>query len=394
MTSKISFYNEIVSTLMNFLAGITFFWTAQIVVLGGLSALYIQVLFLVCYISVIAIRHFINGNFLIYMIAHFTLYLTLLTIPVLNVMFIIFAAYLIIMTGWSVSYWRGNDFKKNGDIPWLPVTLLCISYIYAFVSHHNLLKNYIFVVGCIYLLLFIIRLYIKGLYDLSGSRLFHRQLPLIQIIRTNSYMIGALVIIMALSMILANIINLDDLLYIIGDFLVAMLRVLIKGLFMFLTWIADLFKNADIMDIGSILDALGEEIREEGLVSKILNFIWALFKIGVTLLFIYYVGRGMNIKIRQYLKDNNLPMDKVEHIRIRENGLKMVTGTIARARSNEPDSRIRRRYKRAVLKFGKRLVLTKSMTVGQIEAQMTEKEAEDMRGLKEAYEQERYHDES
>lgn len=394
MTSKISFYNEIVSTLMNFLAGITFFWTAQIVVLGGLSALYIQVLFLVCYISVIAIRHFINGNFLIYMIAHFTLYLTLLTIPVLNVMFIIFAAYLIIMTGWSVSYWRGNDFKKNGDIPWLPVTLLCISYIYAFVSHHNLLKNYIFVVGCIYLLLFIIRLYIKGLYDLSGSRLFHRQLPLIQIIRTNSYMIGALVIIMALSMILANIINLDDLLYIIGDFLVAMLRVLIKGLFMFLTWIADLFKNADIMDIGSILDALGEEVKEEGLVSKILNFIWALFKIGITLLFIYYVGRRMNIKIRQYLKDNNLPMDKVEHIRIRENGLKMVTGTIARSRSNEPDSRIRRRYKRAVLKFGKRLVLTKSMTVGQIEAQMTEKEAEDMRGLKEAYEQERYHDES
>lgn len=394
MTSKISFYNEIVSTLMNFLAGITFFWTSQIVVLGGLSALYIQVLFLVCYISVIAIRHFINGNFLIYMIAHFTLYLTLLTIPVLNVMFIIFAAYLIIMTGWSVSYWRGNDFKKNGDIPWLPVTLLCISYIYAFVSHHNLLKNYIFVVGCIYLLLFIIRLYIKGLYDLSGSRLFHRQLPLIQIIRTNSYMIGALVIIMAISMILANIINLDDLLYIIGDFLVAVLRVLIKGLFVILTWIADLFKNADIMDIGSILDALGEEVKEEGLVSKILNFIWALFKIGITLLFIYYVGRGMNIKIRQYLKDNNLPMDKVEHIRIRENGLKMVTGTIARSRSNEPDSRIRRRYKRAVLKFGKRLVLTKSMTVGQIEAQMTEKEAEDMRGLKEAYEQERYHDES
>lgn len=199
---------------------------------------------------------------------------------------------------------------------------------------------------------------------------------------------------MAISMILANIINLDDLLYIIGDFLVAVLRVLIKGLFVILTWIADLFKNADIMDIGSILDALGEEVKEEGLVSKILNFIWALFKIGITLLFIYYVGRGMNIKIRQYLKDNNLPMDKVEHIRIRENGLKMVTGTIARSRSNEPDSRIRRRYKRAVLKFGKRLVLTKSMTVGQIEAQMTEKEAEDMRGLKEAYEQERYHDES
>lgn len=393
MSAKISVYNEIIASVMHFIAGITFFLTAQIMILGGLAAFYVQLLFVICYIAVILIRHFINGNFLIYMLAHGTLYVTLLVIPVSSVMFILFAVFLAILTAWSVSYWRHNGTGNTAAVPWLSVTILCISYIYAFVTHHNLLKNFILVVGCVYMLLFMVKFYLKGVYDISGNRLYHKQLPLKQIIKTNSYMIGILIVIMALSMILANIINLDNLLYVIGDFLLAVIRFLIKGLFIVLTWIADLFKNADIMDIGSVLDALEKEVEEEGLVSKILDFLWAVIKITLTLLFILYVTKNMNSKIRQYLKDNTLSTDKAEFMKMRENGLKMAVSNIMRNSTEEPKSKIRRRYKRAILKFGKRLVLTKSMTVGQIEAQMTDKEAESMEPLKKAYEQERYMDE-
>lgn len=393
MSAKISVYNEIISSVMHFIAGITFFLTAQIMILGGLAAFYVQLLFVICYIAVILIRHFINGNFLIYMLAHGTLYVTLLVIPVSSVMFILFAVFLAILTAWSVSYWRHNGTGNTAAVPWLSVTILCISYIYAFVTHHDLLKNFILVVGSLYILLFMVKFYLKGLSDISGNRLYHKRLPLKQIIKTNSYMIGILIVIMALSMILANIINLDNLLYVIGDFLLAVIRFLIKGLFIVLTWIADLFKNADIMDIGSVLDALGKEVEEEGLVSKILDFLWAVIKITLTLLFILYVTKNMNSKIRQYLKDNTLSTDKAEFMKMRENGLKMAVSNIVRNSTEEPKSRIRRRYKKAILKFGKRLVLTKSMTVGQIEAQMTDKEAESMKSLKRAYEQERYMDE-
>ena len=393
MSAKISVYNEIISSVMHFIAGITFFLTAQIMILGGLAAFYVQLLFVICYIAVILIRHFINGNFLIYMLAHGTLYVTLLVIPVSSVMFILFAVFLAILTAWSVSYWRHNGTGNTAAVPWLSVTILCISYIYAFVTHHDLLKNFILVVGSLYILLFMVKFYLKGLSDISGNRLYHKRLPLKQIIKTNSYMIGILIVIMALSMILANIINLDNLLYVIGDFLLAVIRFLIKGLFIVLTWIADLFKNADIMDIGSVLDALGKEVEEEGLVSKILDFLWAVIKITLTLLFILYVTKNMNSKIRQYLKDNTLSTDKAEFMKMRENGLKMAVSNIVRNSTEEPKSRIRRRYKKAILKFGIRLVLTKSMTVGQIEAQMTDKEAESMKSLKRAYEQERYMDE-
>lgn len=393
MQGKISLYNEIVSAVMHFIAGLSFFLTSQMIILGGPGPLYVQVIFVLVFASVMVIRHFINGNFLIYTIAHLTLFLTLFTIPVQSVMFIVFAAYLIIMTAWSVTYWRNNGEKTEGNVPWAAVILFCITYIYAFVDHHNILKNYLLVTGCIYFLLFMVRLYLHGLYGLSKDRLFHKQLPFTQIVRTNSYMIGVVIAFTAIAMIVAAIINLDDLLYVIADGFIVILRVVIKSFFIVLTWVANLFKNVDYTGIERLWDDLGNALSEDGLVSKILNLIFAALKILITAVFLMWLARGMNIKIRQYLKDNILPTDKVERIRTKENGFKTTVEKIIKGEGNEPKSPVRRRYKRAVKRFGTKLVLTPSMTVGQIEAQMSEEEAENMKELKTAYEKERYRDE-
>lgn len=393
MQGKISIYNEIVSVIMNFIAGISFFMTAQVIILGGPGPFYVQGLFVMIFAAVMVIRHFVNANFLIYMMAHFTLFLALFCIPIQNVMFIVFAVYLVIMTGWSVSYWKNNGEKNWGDVPWVSVVLLCISYIYAFVTHHDLFKNYLLVVGSIYFLLVLIRLYLKGLSELSRNQLYHKQLPLKQIVRTNSYMIGVVAAFTVLAMIMANIINLDNLLYVIADGLIVALRVVIKGFFIFLTWLADLFKDMDYSGIENLWDSLGNAVKEEGLVSKLLNFILAALKILVTGAFLFWAVRSMNIRIRHYLKDNNLPTDKVERVRTKESGLKMLVENLVGNKTPEPKSPVRRRYKRAVMGFGKRIILFPSMTVGQIEQQMSEREAENMRELKEAYERERYMDE-
>ena len=119
----------------------------------------------------------------------------------------------------------------------------------------------------------------------------------------------------------------------------------------------------------------------------------AALKILITVLFLLWVGKGMNNKIRNYLKDNILPTDRVEKIRIKDKSLISAVSSITRRKSDEPANPIRRKYKREIKHFGSRLVLTKAMTVGQIEAQMTEKEAAGMKALKEAYEKERYRDE-
>ena len=389
MQQKIAHYSEIISVIMHFMAAITFFVVVQIVISGELSPFYIHILFVMCFFAVIGIRLFINGNFLIYMIAHFTLYLTLLTIPIQSVMFIVFAVYLIALTMWSVSYWKTGEVSGSGQIPWVTITLFVLSYIYSFVSHHDILKNYLLVTGYVYLLLFLLGFYLKGAYDLSGNRLMHKQLPLAQIIKTNSYMIGVLLAITALAMILANVIDMDNLLYVIGDGIIAILRVLIKGFFIILTWFANLLKNMGFGDMESLWDALGKAVTEDNTGSRILNMIFSVIKIGLTVLFLMWVGRGLNIRIRRYLNDNTLPMDRVERIRSKDNGLKMIVESIVNKKSNEPVSPIRRKYKKAV----RGLVLNKSVTTGQIEAQLTRVEADDMRPLKEAYERERYKDE-
>ena len=393
MQSRLMNYNEIVSVVMHFLAAITFFLVVQIVIAGELSSLYVHMLFVMCFMAVIGIRLFINGNFLIYMIAHFTLYLTLFTIPLQSVMFIVFAVYLVALTVWSVSYWKGNELADNGRVPWATIILFAISYIYSFVSHHEVLRNYLLVTGCVYMLLFLLRFYIKGLYDLANNQLLHKQLPLSQIAKSNSYLVGMLFVVITFAMLLAAAIKMDDLLYVIGDALIVVLRILIKGFFIILAWIADMLKNMGFDDIGSLWDALGKAVMEENAGSKLIRMILAFIKIAITVLFLIWVGRGMNIKLRQFLNDNTLPTDRVERIRVREKGLQMLTDRIVRKRTSEPRSPIRRSYIKAVRHFGKRLVLNKSVTTGQIEEQLTFEEAEKMRPLKEAYEQERYKDE-
>ena len=71
----------------------------------------------------------------------------------------------------------------------------------------------------------------------------------------------------------------------------------------------------------------------------------------------------------------------------------MLVESIRSKADNEPDSRIRRRYKKTVKSFGKRLILNRSVTTGQIEAQLSKEEADKMKPLKTLYEQERYRDE-
>ena len=321
MQAKLAFYNELVSVIMYFIAAITFFFVVQIMIAGELSPFYVHVLFVVCFASVIGIRHFINGNFLIYMAAHFTLFATLIAIPVQSVMFIVFAVYLISMTFWSVSYWKKPQAEADGNIPWVSVTLFIISYIYAFVSHHDVLKNYLLVTGSLYLLLFLVRYYLKGIYDLSNNRLISKRLPMMQIIRSDTYLFGILLAITAITMVMANLIDLDNLLYVIGDGLISILRVLIKSFFIILTWIADLISNVNADGLESLWDELSKAFMEEETGSKLLNMILSMVKIAVTVLFLLWILRGMNIKIRQFLKDNTLPMDRVERIRKKEKGL-------------------------------------------------------------------------
>ncbi len=393
MSQKIELYNEIMHYVMQFLAGISFFLTAQIITAGHMSPLYVQILFVLCYVAVIVIRHYINGNLLIYMLSHLTLFSTLLVIDLADVMFITFAVYLILITVGSIIYWNNKGIMDSVNVSWISFVLLCVSYIYAFLNGYNLLKNYILIAGCIYMLLYMIRLYLKGLYDLSKNQLLHKQLPLAQIAKSNSYIIGMLIVIMALSMLIAVAINLDGLLYIIGDFLMTILRILIKGMINLFTIIAKLLKNHDI-PAGSLWNGMGNEIGEEGLISKIINFIMALLKILFSLYVIYRLGKGMSSGIAKLLSGNNLPFDKVERIKVKENGFKQTVRSIIENNRDEPKSKIRRKYKKAVLRLRDKIVLKESMTVGQIEASMTEEDAAKMSSLKEAYECERYRDET
>ena len=176
---------------------------------------------------------------------------------------------------------------------------------------------------------------------------------MMQIIRSDTYLFGILLAITAITMVMANLIDLDNLLYVIGDGLISILRVLIKSFFIILTWIADLISNVNADGLESLWDELSKAFMEEETGSKLLNMILSMVKIAVTVLFLLWILRGMNIKIRQFLKDNTLPMDRVERIRKKEKGLNVFAENIVKRKNKEPQSPIRRKYKKKDRKIWK-----------------------------------------
>lgn len=392
MSNKINLCGEIISQTMHFIISLTLFIVAQTVLVGVPAPFYMQVLFLLCYGGIVVIRYYVNANFIIFMLAHVTLFTTLFLIPVSDVMFIVFAVFFVVMTIQSVMFWKNNGKTDKGEVPWFSIITFCISYIYAYVDGHNLLKGYLFVMGVFFLLLFMANFYVESLYKLSKNTMFHSHLPLKQIVKTNSAIIGLIIAVTFLAIMLANVINMDHLIYNIGDGIIVVIRFLLRSLFAILMWFAGLFEGDRVVDLGSLVDSLGMVVKEENLISKILNILFAVIKIAATALFITWVLRGANKRVRKYLKDNVLPTDKVTTVKQKESvGKDIIKRVVTFA---EPTNSIRKHYRKEVLKNKGDLVLTKSITTGEIEAGMDEVTARKMSPLKEAYEAERYRDEA
>ncbi|MBE5924420.1 MAG: hypothetical protein E7271_08135 [Lachnospiraceae bacterium] len=391
MSNKIDLCGNIISQTMHFIISLTLFIVAQTVLIGVPAPFYMQMMFLLCYSAIIVIRYLVNANFLIYMIAHVTLYTTLFLIPVSSLMFIVFAVFFVAMTVQSVMFWKKNGNVDKSEVPWFSIVVFCISYIYAYVDGHNLLRIYLLVTGVLFLLMFMANFYVESLYQLSKNTMFHSHLPLQQIVKTNSVIIALIIAVTFMTILLANIIDLDHLIYNIGDGIVAVIRVFLRSLFAILSWFASLFEGDRVVDLGSLVDSFSNIVKEESFISKLLNVLFAVIKIVATSFFVLWVLRGANKRVRQYLKDNVLPTDKVTSVKAKEPESRDIIKHVFA--SVEPNNSIRKRYRREVLKNKGDLVLTNFLTTGEIEAGMDERTARKMRPLKEAYEAERYRDE-
>lgn len=391
MIRKISLANEIITLVMYFIMAVTLFWSFQIVIDGKLAPVNLQVIFVLYFAGVLVIRFMVRENFLLYIGCHILLFFTLFAVPYSGLIIFEYIVFLVSLLAQSIAYWNGISYQRNADIPAVSFMLMFIFYIYAFATHHDVMKNYLFVTGSLYLVLYLVRLYLKGLHSVSHGKVVHKQLPLEQLVKSNSAIVGMVIVATVIAIGLANIINADNLLYIIGDGIVAVIKFVVKTIVIFLNWLTRMFA-ARHGNVDELMSSMEEAIREESVVAKIIDLIVSLVTIAFFLLFMRGVLRGLYKQLVYFLKDNILPTDHVEKLSGKKDGRRMFAESIKKHREKLRNP-VRLEYKKKILKLRDHLVLTEAMTTGDIERQMTEEEAADMRSLKEAYEKERYCDE-
>lgn len=394
MNNKILLANEIITLANHFVLCMFFFIVAQVLILGAPAQWYYQLLF-VFYLGVtIAIRLFITSTFFIYMGLHLVLFGTIYFLPLNNLLTIECIIYLLILTLQSADFWKRNGYRQNASLPWPSVLAMFCFYIYAIATHQSMLCTIIYIIGTVYLLLYLARLYLTGLYELANSKTNMSRLPLKQIVKTNSTLVGLILAIIAITILLANIFNLDNTLFAIGNGLIIILRYIIAGFIAFFTWIGNLFHNAGLG--GDTTDSLGNAFSnlqpEASLLTTIFDMLFKIFQCVVFGLIIFWIFRGMYRISKRFLLQNMQSGDHVEGLNAsKQDNLSFMIEAAEEISPNIPHSKIRKRYKKAILKHNKDIVLKPALTTNEIDRQLPEKDSIKMKRLKEAYENTRYY---
>lgn len=393
MNNKILFANEAVTLATHFVLCMFSFVVAQILILGKPAPWYAQLIFIAYFGIAIAIRLLITNIFFIYIGLHLILFGTVYFLSVNLLLTIEYIIFLFVLTLQSIDFWKRNGYRQDTTIPWPSVMAMFAFYIYAIATHHQMLCNFIYIIGSVYLLLYLARLYLTGLYELANSKFSIKRLPLKQIVKTNSTLVGLIITIIGIAILLANIFNLDDVILNIGQGLLIIFRYIIAGMNAIFTWLNSLLKGTNLDSGGGdgIFEIFSRMRPEPSLLSTILDVI---FKLSHCILFgflLFGIFRGMYRIVRNFLMQNLQLGDHVEGLaKSKRDDLVFLVESADKMPPKMPRSKIRRQYKRAILRHKKHMVLTSSMTTNEIHNQLPATTQKRMQELKNAYEEERY----
>lgn len=393
MNNKILFANEAVTLATHFVLCMFSFVIAQILILGNPAPWYDQLIFIIYFGIAIAIRLLITSTFFIYIGLHLLLFATVYFLPINLLLTIECVILLLVLTLQSIDFWKRNGYRQNASVPWPSVMVMFGFYIYAIATHNQMLCNFIYIIGSVYLLLYLARLYLTGLYTLVNSKTNLNRLPLKQIVNTNSTLVGLIIAIIGIAILLANILNLDNTIFAIGQGLLIILRYITAGVTALFTWLENLLKGASPGgNEGNGLAEIFSNIKPtSSLITTILDIIFKLLQCVVFGFLLFWIFRGMYRISKKFLMSNLQSGDHVEGlVKDKKDEHVFLIEAADDMSAKMPRSKIRRQYKKAILRHKKNMVLNSSMTTNEIHNQLPPENQEDMVRLKNAYEDERY----
>lgn len=395
MNRKILYVNEGITLANHFVLCMFFFVVAQVLLLGNPEPWYYQLLFFVYLAFAVAIRLLITDTFFIFLGLHIFLFCSVYFIPMNLLLTIECTIYLFILTCQSISFWKRNGYRQNTSLPWPSLLAMFCFYIYAIFTHQENLCLIIYIMGTVYLLLYLAKLYTTGLYEMATSKISVSRLPLAQIVKTNSSIVGLIIGIIAIAILLANIFNLDETIYTIIKCFLVLLHYISAGIAAFFSWIYNLLSagGSGATQASASLSEVFANLRPSAsLLATIIEIIFYIFQCIVFGLLIFWIFRGMYRMIRLFLMRNLQTDDTVEGLAAtKRDDLVFVITETEPLPEKAPRSRVRRRYKKAVQKHAKDIALHAALTTNEIAERLPERERIKMEQLKASYEAARYY---
>ncbi len=394
MQNKIRFATETVNLCSQFVLCMFFFVLVQVWILEQPAAWYVHLTFLCLLLLAIAIRYLITDNLLIYIGLHLLLFLTPLFLPMNNLLVIETVIYLILITIQSLHYWKHNGYHYNTSVPWFPFLLMCVFYIYAIVEHNATLKIIIYIFGVAYLLLYLAKLYLIGLLGFSQSKATNSSVPLTRITKINSILVGFTLGVIAITILFSAIFNVDHIIYDIGKGLLFLITMIAKLVSAFIGWLVQFFPGPSEGREEAVgnWEPFQHLPMEENWITILLNVLMQVTQLTIMMILLFLVFRGIYRMLHQFLLQNLLSDDITETLTCNHDiSDSDTTDAITEQKDSRKLSRIRKKYKRAILKHKNTISLHASMTTNEIHNQLSDTDQRNMVALKQSYENERYH---
>lgn len=288
----------------------------------------------------------------------------------------------------SYSYIRaGKKLKSVGEVPWYIFLFCFIFFLYGVYMKNEQLKNASYIVVVLLLITYLINLYVDGLGKYLSAAKNVSGIPLKTIAKTNSLIVGLIMLFLVIAIAAANSHDWHVLADIIVNGIASVIKLIGFGI-LFIFNIMKMFLMR--MPAGQINDMIGEEIRENNYaehgqaIFALLKFLFvAAMAIFLLLLLIKFV-------CRLFIRHNRLsdiveaaPVKKKEKLKTEQRkGIFSVLFS--------PEERARRMYRAHILGYRYDIKLRETKTCRDICRDIYNETGDDVSELTEIYSEIRY----
>ncbi len=355
-------------------------------------------------IPIILLLQFLIQRYIFHPVAYFLLHAAFLIpiwfLPYPNLCYkVLYIILFVFEFGHAWLIWKNGSDQPYNELPWFLFLFVAILYITGRILKQDTFATCVYYIGLILIGLHFIRYFIFGLSHMFSEAEHATTMPTRKIMLTNSVFLGMLLFSFFLLTILIQFLHLDHFLYLAGDTLLKLLRVVFQlilyGIALLrLLFFSDSPKEDAVTEEENLQEAI-QQIPEPSVFAQILTFLMEIAFIIFVLYLLYRIVRHIiRSFLTRYTSDSDIVVtlsDKTETVKQD----KAKTSFIKELQEHFDTSyaaKIRRFY-RIQIKQYRELELHRSDTPKDIASQVRMVYDKDIDVLTKVYEKARYSNE-